>query len=167
MIDLYPLAKPCLFALDAEKAHDLVMTSLTLAANTPLLRLSVGKTVVDPFECLGLSFPNRVGLAAGLDKNAAHIDALAKLGFGFIEVGTVTPKAQPGNPKPRMFRLPEHDALINRLGFNNGGVDQFLANVKKSKWVLDGGLIGLNIGKNAATPIDKALDDYAFCLNDA
>ena len=165
MIDLYPLAKPCLFALDAEKAHDLVMTSLTLAANTPLLRLSVGKTVVDPFECLGLSFPNRVGLAAGLDKNAAHIDALAKLGFGFIEVGTVTPKAQPGNPKPRMFRLPEHDALINRLGFNNGGVDQFLANVKKSKWVSDGGLIGLNIGKNAATPIDKALDDYAFCLN--
>ena len=164
MIDLYPLAKPCLFALDAEQAHDLVMKSLTLAAYTPLLKLSAGKTVNDAFDCLGLSFPNRVGLAAGLDKNAAHIDALAKLGFGFIEVGTVTPKGQPGNPKPRMFRLTEHDALINRLGFNNGGIDQFLSNVKKSKWVSDGGLVGLNIGKNALTPIEKAIDDYAFCL---
>ena len=164
MFDLYPLAKPWLFALDAEKAHDLVMKSLIYAAKTPALKLSAGKFIEDPFVCLGLKFPNRVGLAAGLDKNAAHIDALAQLGFGFIEVGTVTPKAQPGNPKPRMFRLPEHDALINRLGFNNGGIEQFLDNVKQSQWVANGGLIGLNIGKNAVTPIDKAIDDYSECL---
>ena len=164
MFDLYPLARPWLFSLDAEKAHDFVMKSLTYAAKTPALKLAAGKTVQDPFACLGLTFPNRIGLAAGLDKNAAHIDALGQLGFGFIEVGTVTPKAQPGNPKPRMFRLTEHNALINRLGFNNGGLEQFLVNVKKSDWVASGGLIGLNIGKNAVTPIDKAADDYAQCL---
>jgi dihydroorotate dehydrogenase len=165
MFDPYPFIRPWLFSLDPEKAHDVVLGSMDLAAKTPALWLASGKVCKDPIKLLGLTFPNRVGLAAGLDKNAAHIDTLAQLGFGFIEVGTVTPKAQPGNPKPRMFRLPEHNALINRLGFNNGGVDQFLSNVAKSDWCKNKqGLIGLNIGKNANTPIENALDDYSFCL---
>jgi len=114
---------------------------------------------------MGLSLKNPVGLAAGLDKNGAHIDALGSMGFGFIEVGTVTPKPQPGNPKPRMFRLPESDALINRLGFNNSGLDVFLANVQRSHYRKQGGVLGLNIGKNAATPIEQATDDYLIGLS--
>ena len=110
---------------------------------------------------MGLDFPNPVGLAAGLDKDAAHIDALAHLGFGFIEVGTVTPRPQPGNPKPRLFRLPEKEALINRFGFNNVGVDAFLQNIGRTRWR---GVLGINIGKNADTPVDRAIDDYEFCL---
>jgi dihydroorotate dehydrogenase len=113
---------------------------------------------------MGLSFPNPVGLAAGLDKNGEHIDALASLGFGFIEIGTVTPRPQPGNPKPRMFRITEKQAIINRMGFNNHGVDQLLANVAKSKFARSGGILGINIGKNFDTPIEKAADDYLICL---
>jgi dihydroorotate dehydrogenase len=125
--------------------------------------------VDDAFTLAGLQFPNRVGLAAGLDKNARCIDGLAAMGFGFVEVGTVTPKAQPGNPKPRMFRLPQRQALINRLGFNNGGLDAFLANVQQARFRRQGGgtpmILGLNIGKNAATPIESATDDYLTCLD--
>ena len=115
---------------------------------------------------MGLTFPNPVGLAAGLDKDGAYIDGLAALGFGFIEIGTVTPRAQPGNPKPRMFRLPEAQALINRMGFNNGGVDAFVRNVQASRFYQEQrGILGLNIGKNADTPIERATDDYLYCLN--
>lgn len=115
---------------------------------------------------MGLTFPNPVGLAAGLDKDGAYIDGLAALGFGFIEIGTVTPRAQPGNPKPRMFRLPEAQALINRMGFNNGGVDAFVRNVQASRFYQEErGILGLNIGKNADTPIERATDDYLYCLN--
>ena len=114
-----------------------------------------------PYEVFGLRFDNPVGLAAGLDKNGAYVDALAALGFGFIEVGTTTPRAQPGNPKPRMFRLPEVDAVINRLGFNNGGVDALLRNVERAKF---SGVLGINIGKNKDTPNERAIDDYLFCL---
>ena len=120
--------------------------------------------VLAPTSLMGLALQNPVGLAAGLDKNGAHIDAMGNLGFGFVEVGTVTPRAQPGNPKPRMFRLPEAQALINRLGFNNQGLETFLANVKRSTWRSQGGIIGLNIGKNADTPIERAADDYLIGL---
>lgn len=116
---------------------------------------------------MGITFPNRVGLAAGLDKDGAHIDGLAAMGFGFIEIGTVTPKPQPGNPQPRLFRLPAHGALINRFGFNNLGVDHLVRNVQASPFVKNGGIIGINIGKNASTPIDRANDDYLFCLEAA
>ncbi len=165
MFNPYSAIRPWLFAIDAEKAHEFVLSSMTAMSAAGLLKVAAGPVCDDPFELLGLKFRNRVGLAAGLDKNAAHIDALAQLGFGFIEVGTVTPKAQPGNPKPRMFRLPEHQALINRLGFNNLGVDTFLDNVKRSRWINnEGGLIGLNIGKNASTPIEQATNDYVLAL---
>jgi dihydroorotate dehydrogenase len=161
----YALARPFLFGLDPERAHDLTMDSLARLQNTPLQCLWSQPRVADPVELAGLRFPNRVGLAAGLDKNGRCIDALAAMGFGFIEVGTVTPKAQPGNPKPRMFRLPEANALINRLGFNNGGLDAFIANVRRAHFRRDGGILGLNIGKNAATPIARAVDDYLICLD--
>lgn len=167
MIDPYIFARPLLFAMDAEQAHERVLGSMDVMSKAGLLKLAAGPKVSDPFELLGLNFPNRVGLAAGLDKNAAHIDALADLGFGFVEVGTVTPKAQPGNDKPRMFRLPEHNALINRLGFNNLGVESFLKNVQESKVLKQQGtrpLVGLNIGKNAATPIANATSDYLIAL---
>jgi len=153
----YALARPFLFSLDPEHAHDLTMRSIDLAAATGALRLAAGPRVDDPVSLLGLNFPNRVGLAAGLDKNAAHIDAFAQMGFGFVEVGTVTPRPQPGNPKPRMFRLPAASALINRLGFNNLGLDAFVRNVERRR---GDGLVGLNIGKNADTPIERATDDY-------
>ena len=153
----YALARPFLFSLDPEHAHDLTMRSIDLAAATGALRLAAGPRVDDPVSLLGLNFPNRVGLAAGLDKNAAHIDAFAQMGFGFVEVGTVTPRPQPGNPKPRMFRLPAASALINRLGFNNLGLDAFVRNVERQR---GDGLVGLNIGKNADTPIERATDDY-------
>lgn len=165
----YALARPFLFGLDPETAHELTMASLARTQGTPLSAAYCSSKVSDPIELAGLKFPNRVGLAAGLDKNARCIDGLAAMGFGFVEVGTVTPKGQPGNPKPRMFRLPEANALINRLGFNNDGLDAFLANVQKSRLRQQGAknalLLGLNIGKNAATPIENAVDDYLICLD--
>ena len=159
---MYSLARPFLFCLDAEKAHDLGLAALEAAYRTGLNPLLASRPAPLPTRVFGIDFPNPVGLAAGLDKNAAHIDALAALGFGFIEVGTVTPRPQPGNPKPRMFRLPEHEAVINRLGFNNGGVDALLRNVEKATF---SGVLGINIGKNKDTPNERAVDDYLHCLD--
>ncbi len=156
----YPLARAALFKLDPETAHDLALHSLKKLEKAHLAGI-LGHRVSAPREVFGLKFDNAVGLAAGLDKNGEYIDAMAALGFGFIEVGTVTPRAQPGNPKPRMFRLTEYDALINRLGFNNGGLDAFLANVQRAKYK---GVLGLNIGKNFDTPIENAVNDYLKCL---
>ncbi|MFN4115631.1 MAG: quinone-dependent dihydroorotate dehydrogenase [Inhella sp.] len=162
----YAFARPALFALDPETAHELTMQGLERLQNTPLACAWSQARVDDPVTVAGLRFANRIGLAAGLDKNGRAVDGLGAMGFGFVEVGTVTPKAQPGNPKPRMFRLPEHDALINRLGFNNEGLAAFLNNVQRAKsFRAGGGLLGLNIGKNAATPIENALDDYLIGLN--
>ena len=163
----YGLARQFLFQLDAETAHDLTMASLAMTQNTPFKLAYCEAQVADPIELAGLHFPNRVGMAAGLDKNARCIDGLAAMGFGFVEVGTVTPLPQPGNPKPRMFRLPDAQAVINRLGFNNQGLDAFIANVQKSAVRRNPQsklLLGLNIGKNAATPIEQANDDYLKCL---
>ncbi|MDY0105916.1 MAG: quinone-dependent dihydroorotate dehydrogenase [Giesbergeria sp.] len=164
----YALTRPFLFGLDAEAAHDLTMDMLAHGQGTPLQWAWCNETVLDPVELAGLQFPNRVGLAAGLDKNARCIDALGAMGFGFVEVGTVTPKGQPGNPKPRMFRLPEARALINRLGFNNDGLEAFLRNVQRAKFRQQHKhpmLLGLNIGKNATTPIEDATRDYLACLD--
>ena len=161
----YGLARPFLFGLDPEAAHELTMESLARTQRTPLTCLFGSSRVSDPITLAGLNFPNRVGMAAGLDKNARVIDALGAMGFGFVEVGTVTPLGQPGNPKPRMFRLPQANALINRLGFNNEGLDSFIANVQQARFRQNGGLLGLNIGKNAATPIENATDDYLTCLD--
>jgi dihydroorotate dehydrogenase len=161
---LYALARPFLFSLDAETAHDLALPSLKRAAALGVTR-AIAKPGSDPRTLMGITFPNPVGLAAGLDKDGAYIDGLASLGFGFVEVGTVTPRAQPGNPKPRMFRLPKANAIINRMGFNNGGVDAFVANVRASRFYQNKeGVLGLNIGKNADTPIERAADDYLLCL---
>lgn len=161
---LYALARPLLFSLDPEKAHDLTLPALRSAASMGLTRL-LPPPASAPRTVMGLHFPNPVGLAAGLDKDGACIDGLAALGFGFIEVGTVTPRAQPGNPKPRMFRLPQAQALINRMGFNNSGVDAFIRNVQASRFYQEQrGILGLNIGKNADTPIERATDDYLHCL---
>ena len=157
---LYPLARTALFALDPEVAHHVALHSLKKLHKLHLSRLFSSRLSA-PCEIMGLKFDNPVGLAAGLDKNGEYIDALAAMGFGFIEVGTVTPRAQPGNPKPRMFRLQDEQALINRLGFNNGGLETFLANVKRARYK---GVLGLNIGKNADTPIERAVDDYVTCL---
>ena len=164
----YALTRPLLFAMDAEAAHDLTLALLARGQGTPLQWAWRSETVSDPLELAGLTFPNRVGMAAGLDKNARCIDALGAMGFGFVEVGTVTPRAQPGNPKPRMFRLPAAQALINRLGFNNDGLEAFVANVKRARVRTQPGgapmLLGLNIGKNASTPIENATSDYLECL---
>ncbi len=161
----YALARPFLFGLDPEAAHELTMAGLARTQRTPISWAFCSSMVEDPVTLAGLRFPNRVGLAAGLDKNARCIDGLGAMGFGFVEVGTVTPKAQPGNPKPRMFRLPEAQALINRLGFNNDGLDAFIANVQRSRFRGQGRILGLNIGKNAATPIENATSDYLACLD--
>jgi dihydroorotate dehydrogenase len=160
----YALSRSVLFNMDPEAAHDLTIGALARFQNTPAACLWGATRVSDPVELAGLKFPNRVGMAAGLDKNGRVIDGLGAMGFGFVEVGTVTPKAQPGNPKPRMFRLPEANALINRLGFNNEGLDAFLANVKRARFRQGGGILGLNIGKNAITPIEDAVDDYLIGL---
>ena len=168
----YGLARPLLFGMDPETAHELTLDMLARGQGTPLQCAWAAQRVSDPVTLAGLRFPNRVGLAAGLDKNARAIDALAAMGFGFVEVGTVTPLAQPGNPKPRMFRLPAKNALINRLGFNNEGLDAFVRNVKNSRFHSASRLpdqrermiLGLNIGKNAATPIERATDDYLIGL---
>jgi len=164
----YGLARRVLFAMDPEVAHDLTMAGLAATQGNPLKMAYCAGRVDDPIELAGLRFPNRVGMAAGLDKNARCIDGLGAMGFGFVEVGTVTPKGQPGNPKPRMFRLPEANALINRLGFNNDGLDAFVANVQRSALRRDKNpalLLGLNIGKNAATPIENATADYLTCVD--
>lgn len=163
-MNLYPLLRPLLFSLPPEKAHNLSLNGLDLAARLGLMKQTLH---ADPVTIMGIPFPNRVGLAAGLDKDGAHIDGLAALGFGFIEIGTVTPKPQPGNTQPRLFRLPAHDALINRFGFNNLGVENLVTNVKDSQFVKNGGIVGINIGKNASTPIDRANDDYLFALDAA
>jgi len=152
----YRLARPLLFSLDPETAH---RATLGLLDKSPFSR-----SFSRPVSAMGLLFPNPVGLAAGLDKDAAHIDGLAGLGFGFIEVGTVTPRPQPGNPRPRLFRITEKEALINRFGFNNVGIDAFLANLSRARWR---GILGINIGRNADTPPERAADDYALCLEKA
>jgi dihydroorotate dehydrogenase, subfamily 2 len=156
----YSLIRPALFALDPETAHELAIAALSRAGT--LAGLACGKTAGRAVEVMGLKFPNPVGLAAGLDKNGEAIDGLAALGFGFIEIGTVTPRPQPGNPKPRMFRLPEAEAIINRMGFNNHGVAALVENVKRAKYR---GILGINIGKNADTAIERAADDYLACLD--
>ena len=162
----YALTRPFLFGLDPERAHELTLESIAALQNTPAQCLWSQTRVEAPVTVAGLRFPNRIGLAAGLDKNGRCIDGLGAMGFGFIEVGTVTPLGQPGNPKPRMFRIPEREALINRLGFNNEGLASFLANVQRARsFRARGGLLGLNIGKNAATPIERAADDYLTCLD--
>jgi dihydroorotate dehydrogenase len=158
---LYALARPFLFCLDAERAHDLGLAAIEAAWRTGTNPLLAAKPQPLPVDAFGLRFDNPVGLAAGLDKNGAHVDALAGLGFGYIEVGTTTPRAQAGNPKPRMFRLPEHEAVINRLGFNNGGVDALVRNVERARYT---GVLGINIGKNKDTPNERATDDYLHCL---
>ncbi len=161
---LYALTRPLLFRLDPEAAHNLTLPALKRAAACGLTK-AISQPKPDPRQVMGLTFPNPVGLAAGLDKDGAYIDGLAALGFGSIEVGTVTPRAQPGNPKPRIFRLPAANAVINRMGFNNGGVDAFVANVQASRFYQNKeGILGLNIGKNADTPIERAADDYLHCL---
>jgi dihydroorotate dehydrogenase len=161
---LYALARPLLFSLDAETAHDLTLPALNRAASLGLTGI-VRKPQPDPRTVMGITFPNPVGLAAGLDKDGRYIDGLAALGFGSIEIGTVTPRAQAGNPRPRMFRLPGARGIINRMGFNNGGVDAFVANVQASRFYQERqGVLGLNIGKNADTPIERAADDYVECL---
>jgi dihydroorotate dehydrogenase len=156
---LYALARPLLFALDPETAHSLTLELADAPLRFGLLR--VARVPGAPVRAMGLDFPNPVGLAAGLDKSGAHVDALAKLGFGFIEVGTVTPRPQPGNPRPRLFRLPAAQALVNRMGFNSVGLDEFMENLGRASWR---GVLGINIGKNADTPIERAADDYAACL---
>lgn len=161
-MDTYSLVKPLLFKLDAEHAHDLTLKSLRLAYKTGFAKC-LNRRVPEciPRKVMGLTFPNAVGLAAGLDKNAAYIDGLAALGFGFIEVGTVTPRPQPGNPKPRLFRVTEAEGIINRFGFNNLGVDQLIENVRSSDYK---GILGINIGKNFDTPNERATEDYLICL---
>jgi len=155
---LYSLARPLLFSLAPERAHELTLSLLKSSHKMGMIRQNVA---VKPVTCMGIEFPNPVGLAAGLDKNGAYIDALASQGFGFIEIGTITPRPQPGNPHPRLFRLPKAKAIINRMGFNNDGVDKLIENVKAAKFK---GVLGINIGKNADTPVEKAVDDYLICL---
>jgi dihydroorotate dehydrogenase len=158
---MYSLLRPLLFTLAPETAHHVTLDALQAACKLGLLPLVATQPAADPRTVMGLTFPTPVGLAAGLDKNGAYIDALAALGFGFIEIGTVTPRPQPGNPKPRLFRLPEAQAIINRMGFNNLGVDALLENVKRSRYQ---GILGINIGKNFDTPIERAADDYLIGL---
>ena len=159
---MYSLARPFLFSLDAERAHGIGLSALDWAWRTGTTPLLAGKVKPLPTKLLGLEFPNPVGLAAGLDKNGEHIDALFALGFGFVEVGTITPRPQEGNPKPRLFRLPRYNAIINRMGFNNAGVDALVQNVERSRHRR--GPLGINIGKNKDTPNEEALSDYLTCL---
>jgi dihydroorotate dehydrogenase len=158
---MYSWLRTGLFLLPPERAHDLALGALARGRLVGLPRLLGGCPPSAPVELMGLSFPNPVGLAAGLDKNGDYIDALGDLGFGFIEVGTVTPEPQPGNPKPRMFRLPEQQALINRLGFNNKGVDHLVQRLERRRFT---GIVGANIGKQKNTPVESAADDYRLCL---
>lgn len=162
---LYSLARKFLFTLDAEKAHGMGMSALSFLEASGFAGLLAKPMVDSPVEVMGLRFPNQVGLAAGLDKNGDYIDGLARLGFGSIEIGTITPRPQEGNAKPRLFRIPEAQGIINRMGFNNAGVDRLLNNVRASSFVRSGGILGINIGKNASTPIEKAAEDYLICLD--
>ncbi|MDF2182741.1 quinone-dependent dihydroorotate dehydrogenase [Neptuniibacter sp. CAU 1671] len=157
----YSLARSLMFQMDPELSHDVALSSMNVAAMLGLHRLLGSQQLADPVEVMGLTFPNRVGLAAGLDKNGIAVDGLAAMGFGFVEVGTVTPRPQAGNPKPRIFRLPEQQAIINRMGFNNQGVDVLLKNLDKQQYK---GILGINIGKNKDTPNEKANEDYLYCL---
>ncbi|RQH07492.1 quinone-dependent dihydroorotate dehydrogenase [Paraburkholderia dinghuensis] len=158
---LYPFLRNQLFRLDAEDAHHLTLRAIGAAGRTGMAGLLAPRVPDAPRTVMGLTFRNPVGLAAGLDKEGAAIDGFAALGFGFIEVGTVTPRPQPGNPRPRIFRLPQAGGIINRMGFNNHGVEQFVKNVQAARYR---GILGLNIGKNADTPIERAAEDYLFCL---
>ncbi|MGO3858660.1 quinone-dependent dihydroorotate dehydrogenase [Neisseriaceae bacterium CLB008] len=158
---MYDFLRSTLFKMDAEKAHHFTLNALKQVNALGLGGLLQKNTPSLPTKLMGLDLPNPVGLAAGLDKNGAYIDALAKLGFGFIEVGTITPRPQEGNPKPRLFRVPEHQAIINRMGFNNAGVDVLINNLKNTQYK---GILGINIGKNATTPMEHAVDDYLICL---
>jgi dihydroorotate dehydrogenase len=158
---MYSLLRPLFFQLDAETAHHAGLNALSIAYKLHLTSLLTSAKQGKPVQVMGLNFPNQVGLAAGLDKNGAYIDALAALGFGSIEIGTVTPRPQPGNPQPRLFRIPEAQAIINRMGFNNNGVEQLISNVQKSQFK---GILGINIGKNFDTPIERAAEDYLTCL---
>lgn len=160
---LFSLGRSLLSQLDPERAHHLALASLERLA--PLLPTPVAP-IAHPLERIGLRFPNRLGLAAGLDKNGVAIDAWAAMGFGHVEVGTVTPRPQPGNPKPRLFRLPDHRAIINRMGFNNDGVSALVERLKTSRFLKGGGIVGVNIGKNATTPLAEAADDYLCCLRE-
>lgn len=160
-MNVYQLVRPLLFKFDAENAHDFTLNSLKLAEQVGLLNLYPKPPMTVPRTVMGITFPSPVGLAAGLDKNGAVIDGMAALGFGFIEVGTVTPRPQPGNPRPRLFRVPAAQGVVNRFGFNNLGVDQLIENVKAAKF---NGVLGINIGKYVDTPIEKAVDDYLICL---
>lgn len=160
-MDIYSLAKPFLFQLEAEKAHNLTLKTLKIAQKTGIFKLLPKPLICESRQVMGLTFPNPIGLAAGLDKNGAYIDGLAALGFGFIEIGTTTPRAQPGNAIPRLFRINEAQGIINRFGFNNLGVNNLIENVKATKYK---GVLGINIGKNFDTPNDRAVDDYLVCL---
>ncbi len=159
---MYTLLRSLLFTLPPEIAHHFILKSLKIFHSLKLIQLLFGKTLHAPCTVMGLNFPNQVGLAAGLDKNAEYIDCLAALGFGFIEVGTVTPRPQSGNPLPRLFRLPAAQALINRMGFNNQGVDKLLDNIQKARF---SGILGINIGKNFDTPLERAVEDYLIGLH--
>lgn len=163
MSAMYGLARSLLFRLDPETAHTLSLKGMRLGHQLHMMRMVSGHHVEDPATVMGLTFPNRVGLAAGLDKNGDYLAALGALGFGFIELGTVTPRPQPGNPKPRLFRLPEHEAIINRMGFNNKGVDHLVEQLKQQRAGYKG-IVGVNIGKNRDTPLEKSVDDYLICL---
>lgn len=158
---LYPLARSLMFRMDPEESHDLALNSLNLAASLGMPKLLGAEPVQHPVEVMGIRFPNPVGLAAGLDKNGIAVEGLSSMGFGFVEVGTVTPKPQAGNDKPRLFRLSEQSAIINRMGFNNLGVDQLLKNLDSAQF---DGVLGINIGKNKVTPNEKANDDYLLCM---
>lgn len=157
----YSLLRNLMFRFDAETSHHMGLKGMSLAERLKLTQLFVAPMPQVPVHVMGLEFPNPVGLAAGLDKNGEHIDGLAALGFGFLEIGTITPRAQPGNPQPRIFRLANEKAIINRMGFNNQGVDYLLEQVRASKF---DGILGINIGKNVDTPVENALDDYLICL---
>lgn len=163
-MNLYPLLRPLLFSLDPETAHEVTLKLLNIVHVSGLGKLIYPVIEDKPVNVMGLNFKNPVGLAAGMDKNGDYINALAALGFGFVEIGTVTPRPQPGNPKPRLFRLPEHQAIINRMGFNNLGLDHLLNQVKQSNY---NGILGINIGKNFDTPIENAVDDYLIGLRKA
>jgi dihydroorotate dehydrogenase len=158
---MYQHIRDVLFRFDAETSHELSLDMLGAAERLRLLSLFTSKVPSNPVQVMGLSFDNPVGLAAGLDKNGDYFNALGALGFGFVEIGTITPRPQPGNPQPRLFRIPEAQAIINRMGFNNKGVDHLVAQVKKRRY---NGILGINIGKNAVTPVENAVDDYLICL---
>ena len=166
---MYSLLRSALFCLPTETSHDLAMNSLNMSQRLGLQNIFVKPLVNAPVEVMGLTFPNAVGMSAGLDKNGDYFNALGGLGFGFVEIGTITPKAQPGNPQPRLFRLPEHQAIINRMGFNNQGIEYLVnkVNAGGEAFRQDGKLLGINIGKNKTTPNEKSLDDYIICMQQA